>query len=171
MTVEKPMTATAAQKPHQTVDSNMPYADPAESIGYLTRVAFRRFARALEQRTMKHGISSGQWRFLRVLWQEDGISQRELSHRVDMREPTTVVALKALEKKDLVVRERDKADRRKIRVYLTDEAWGLHDRLVPFVNEVNVIAAQGISAEEVATAKRVLVAMTENLAPETQAAS
>ena len=67
------------------------YADPTNSIGYLTRIAFRAFSRALEVRTAPHGVSSGQWRFLRVLWREDGLTQRELSRRVGMREPTTVI--------------------------------------------------------------------------------
>jgi MarR family transcriptional regulator for hemolysin len=57
------------------------YADPSNSIGYLTRIAFRAFSRALETRTAPYGVSSGQWRFLRVLWREDGLTQRELSRR------------------------------------------------------------------------------------------
>ena len=71
-------------------------ADPTNSIGYLTRIAFRSFSRALERRTAPHGVSSGQWRFLRQLWVEDGLTQRELSRRVGMREPTTVTAVNSL---------------------------------------------------------------------------
>ena len=53
------------------------FADPNNSVGYLCRIAFRSFSRAMEMRTQPHGVSSGQWRFLRVLWREDGITQRE----------------------------------------------------------------------------------------------
>ena len=67
------------------------YTDPENSIGYLARVVFRSFSRLLERRTLTHDVSAGQWRFLRQLWREDGITQRELSERVGMREPTTVV--------------------------------------------------------------------------------
>ncbi|MDZ4375825.1 MAG: hypothetical protein U1C74_30960, partial [Phenylobacterium sp.] len=52
------------------------YADPNNSIGYLTRIAFRNFSRALERRTSPHGVTAGQWRFLRVLWREEGLTQR-----------------------------------------------------------------------------------------------
>ena len=38
----------------------------------------------------------GQWYFLRVLWITDGLSQRELSARVGMMEPTTVIALRSM---------------------------------------------------------------------------
>ena len=74
------------------------YTDPENSIGYLARVVFRSFSRLLERGTLTYDVSAGQWRFLRQLWREDGITQRELSERVGMREPTTVVALKGLEK-------------------------------------------------------------------------
>ena len=41
------------------------YDDPANSLGYLTRIAFRAFYRRLERRTLALGVSSGQWPFLR----------------------------------------------------------------------------------------------------------
>src|SRR3546814_12889571 len=67
-------------------------------------------------------VSAGQWRFLRQLWREDGITQRELSERVGMREPTTVVALKGLEKAGLITRTKTTDDRRKTFIHLTPHA-------------------------------------------------
>ena len=49
------------------------------SLGYLVRDANRAFQRLLERRISPHGVTRGQWYFLRVLWEEDGLSQRELS--------------------------------------------------------------------------------------------
>ena len=113
------------------------YADPTNSVGYLSRIAFRAFSRALEVRTSVHGVSAGQWRFLRVLWQEDGLTQRELSRRVGMREPTTVIALKSLERSGFVTRRKSEEDRRKVHVFLTPQAKALHPVLMPMVAEVN----------------------------------
>jgi DNA-binding MarR family transcriptional regulator len=140
------------------------YADPANSIGYLTRIAFRAFSRALEVRTARHGVSSGQWRFLRVLWREDGITQRELSRRVGMREPTTVIALKSLEKSGFVVRRQSLEDRRKIHVHLTKEARALQAVLLPAVAEVNAIALAGLSDQEVSILRTALDRVGRNLA-------
>src|SRR3546814_13516817 len=67
-------------------------------------------------------VSAGQWRFLRQLWREDGITQRELSERVGMREPTTVVALKGLEKAGFTTRKKTAEDRRKTFIHLTPHA-------------------------------------------------
>ena len=145
------------------------YADPNNSIGYLSRIAFRSFSRALERRTLPHGVTAGQWRFLRVLWREDGLTQRELSRRVGMREPTTVTALKSLEKSGFVRRKQSEDDRRKIHVFLTPAAKKLQAVLAPCVAEVNEIALKGLSPDEVATLRRLLQHVGRNLAPEVDA--
>jgi DNA-binding MarR family transcriptional regulator len=139
------------------------YADPTNSIGFLTRIAFRAFSRALEVRTAPHGVSSGQWRFLRVLWREDGITQRELSRRVGMREPTTVIALKSLERSGFVTRQKSAEDRRKAHVFLTPRARALHPVLMPAVAEVNRVALAGLSQAEVAILRKALTQVGRNL--------
>jgi DNA-binding MarR family transcriptional regulator len=144
------------------------YADPNNSIGYLTRIAFRNFSRALERRTIQHGVSAGQWRFLRVLWQAEGLTQRELSRRVGMREPTTVTALKSLERSGFVVRQQSAEDRRKTHVFLTPAARALRDTLAPCVAEVNEIALAGLSEAEVLTLRRLLQHVGRNLAPDVE---
>ena len=146
------------------------FADPGNSLGYLTRIAFRSFSRALEVRTQPYGVSSGQWRFLRVLWQEDGITQRELSRRVGMREPTTVTALKSLEKSQFVRREQSTEDRRRVHVYLTPLAKRLQKKLLPAVAEVNEIATKGFSEKEVAQLRSLLIRVGQNLADERELA-
>ena len=84
---------------HYTIDFSL-----GGSLGYLVRDANRAFQRLLEKRISPHGVTRGQWYFLRVLWEEDGLSQRELSVRVGMMEPTTVIALRSMEKAGLVRR-------------------------------------------------------------------
>lgn len=143
-----------------------PYAEWTNSLGYLMRTAFRSMSRALENRTSDHGVTASQWHFLRVLWMEDGISQRELSQRVRMREPTTVVALKRLEKSDLVHRKQSQDDGRKINVYLTPKAKRLKAKLMPLVEEVNDIATQGLSDIEKTELRRLLHKVNANLASE-----
>ena len=86
---------------------------PAESSGYLVRDAHRAFQRLLEKRIADYAVTRGQWYFLRVLWSEDGLSQRELSARVGTMEPTTVVALRTMEKSGLIRRRRSRDDKRR----------------------------------------------------------
>src|ERR1044072_9464002 len=89
------------RQPESSRNSEFP---PDESSGYLVRDAHRAFQRLLERRIAPHGVTRGQWYFLRVLWNEDGLTQRELSARVGMMEPTTVIALRGMEKSGLIRR-------------------------------------------------------------------
>ena len=136
---------------------------PGQSLGYLVRDTFRAFTRELESRITAEGVSIGQWYFLRALWEEDGLTQRELSRRVGMMEPTTVTAVNAMESKGLVRRERDAVDRRKMKVVLTEHGRSLKRRLLPCAKAVNELAADGLSEDEVATLRRLLDRARQNL--------
>lgn len=144
------------------------YTDPNNSIGYLARVVFRSFSRLLEKRTLEHDVSAGQWRFLRQLWRKDGMTQRELSENVGMREPTTVIALKGLEAAGLVHREKSQVDRRKVHVFLTDRAKALESTLAPSNAEVHDMATRGMSDDEVLILLSLLRRVLANLADDVQ---
>jgi DNA-binding MarR family transcriptional regulator len=133
------------------------------SLGYLVRDANRAFQRLLERRITPHGVTRGQWYFLRVLWEEDGLSQRELSARVGMMEPTTVIALRGMEKAGLIRRSRSRDDRRITRVHLTAKAKRLRSRLLRISQGVNEQGAEGIDAAALDQFRRVVVRMTQNL--------
>ena len=137
--------------------------EPKNSVGYLLRFAFRYYSRALEQRTLPFGVSSGQWRFLRILWTEDGLTQIELSRRVGMREPTTVAAVNGLEKAGLVKRRKSSSDRRKIHIHLTSRGKRLKFKLLPFVAEVNALGLKGLSPQQVANLRQALLKIMTNL--------
>jgi DNA-binding MarR family transcriptional regulator len=134
-----------------------------ESDGYLVRDAHRAFQRLLEKRIAPHGVTRGQWYFLRVLWTKDGLSQRELSARVGMMEPTTVIALRGMEKAGLVRRVRNKADRRVTHVWLTSKAKRMHDGLLAIAHGINAQADAGIPPSDIVVFRRVIAQMTKNL--------
>lgn len=143
------------------------YTNPENSLGYLSRIVFRSFSRLLERGTLTHDVSAGQWRFLRQLWREDGITQRELSERVGMREPTTVVALKGLEKAGFITRKKTEDDRRKTFIFLTPHAKRLELILAPMNAEVHEVATRGMTDEEVETLQALMRRVIANLADET----
>ena len=107
------------------------------------RDAHRAFQRLLERRIAPHGVTRGQWYFLRVLWTEDGLSQRELSARVGMMEPTTVIALRSMEKAGLIRRVRSTDDRRVTHVWLTAKAKRMRDGLLQLARGINAQADEG----------------------------
>ncbi|MGH7124553.1 MAG: MarR family winged helix-turn-helix transcriptional regulator [Stellaceae bacterium] len=136
---------------------------PSRSVGYLVRQTHRAFTRALQARIAPHGVSIGMWFFLRALWQEDGISQRELSQRVGMMEPTTASALTNMERKSLVRRVRNRSDRRVVNVFLTERGRALRRELLPLAAEVNDVALRGLAIGEVAHLRALLAKLQARL--------
>jgi DNA-binding MarR family transcriptional regulator len=136
---------------------------PRLSSGYLVRDAHRAFQRLLERRIASYGVTRGQWYFLRVLWITDGLSQRELSARVGMMEPTTVVALRSMERAALIQRVRGHDDRRKVRVFLTAKAKRLRNELLIVAKSITDQAEEGVAARELDVFRRVITRMTANL--------
>jgi DNA-binding MarR family transcriptional regulator len=137
--------------------------DSETSVGYLLRDTYRAFTKVLQSRIAAHGVTIGQWYFLRVLWDEDGLTQRELSQRVGMMEPTTVTALNGMEKRGYVKRVRNTDDKRKVNIYLTDRGRALRNTLLPHAIDVNIRAVAGVSPDDVETLRRTLNAMKFNL--------
>lgn len=120
----------------------------ATSVGYQLRMAHRASQRYLQERIEPHGVTLGMWYFLRVLWQEDGLTQRELSRRIGTMEPTTLSAIASMEKNGLVLRERNVADRRKLHVWLTPKGRALKAQLLPLAVGVVEKATEGFSPED-----------------------
>src|SRR5215470_17532475 len=128
---------------------------PDESSGYLVRDAHRAFQRLLERRIAAYGVTRGQWYFLRALWTEDGLTQRELSARVGMMEPTTVIALRGMEKSGLIRRARSADDKRRSQVWLTAKAQRLRNELLALARGITEQAEEGIGRGDLALFRRV----------------
>jgi len=137
---------------------------PDERLAHLVRMAARGFNRALQIRLARHDVSFGHWVFLRILWEHDGLTQRDLSQRAGLTEPTAFSALTAMQKLGFVTREPDPHSRRTVRVRLTARGRELRNVLVPLAEEVNQHALFGIPPADVAAARRVLLAAIANLA-------
>jgi MarR family transcriptional regulator, organic hydroperoxide resistance regulator len=97
------------------------------------------------------------------LWITDGLSQRELSARVGMMEPTTVIALRSMERAGLIQRVRGHDDRRKVRVFLTAKAKRLRNELLGVAKSITDQAEDGVAARELSVFRRVITRMTANL--------
>lgn len=139
---------------------------PDDRMAHLVKDAMRAFDRSLQMRLATHGVPLGHWTFLRVLWETDGLTQRELSREAGVMEPTTFAALKAMAHRGYIVRRRLKGNRRKIHVFLTPKGRALEGKLVPLAVEVNRRAVAGVRPTEVAATRRTLRAVLENLARE-----
>jgi DNA-binding MarR family transcriptional regulator len=153
-----------ADHPTQDILRHWREAVPNDRLAHLVKDATRALVRALQVRLVAHGVSFGHWTFLRILWEHDGLTQRELSTQAGVMEPTTFSALKAMEQLGYIERRQLAENRKNVYVFLTERGRALKETLVPLAEEVNQVAVAGVAADEVARTRKVLLAVIENLA-------
>lgn len=132
------------------------------SIGFLVGVTNRKLTRLLEKQVAQFGISSGTFFYLRVLWQENGISQGDLAKRVNTSQPTTNAALRKLQEAGLVALEGDPADGRRWTVNLTEKGRALEETLLPMMAEINKTLMQGLTRDQISELRRMLLLLQAN---------
>jgi|SRR6185312_14639036 len=145
-------------------------AVPNDRLAHLIKDATRALVRALQMRLAKHGVSFGHWAFLRILWEGDGLTQRELSEQAGVMEPTTYSALKAMERLGYIRRSQRGGDRKRNYIFLTAKGEALRSRLVPLAEDVNRIAIKGVPAASVGATRDALLAIIENMAQDERSA-
>jgi DNA-binding MarR family transcriptional regulator len=139
-------------------------AVPNDRLAHLVRDAGRAYTRALQIRLAQHDVPFGHWTFLRILWESDGLTQRELSERAGVMEPTTFAAMKTMESLGYIERRQLPDNKKNMYVHLTPAGRALKKKLIPLAEETNQVSTQGISAADVQTTRRVLLAILQNLA-------
>ena len=144
-------------------------AVPDDRFAHLVKDATRSFQRALQVRLVEYEVPFGHWTFLRVLWEVDGLTQKQLSDEVGVMEPTTYTVVRAMEMRGWIARQQMATNKKNVHIFLTDAGRSLKAKLVPMAEEVNRIGAAGLSADDVATARSVLLAIITNLADDISA--
>ena len=141
-------------------------AVPNDRMAHLVKDATRALLRALQVRLAAHNVQLGHWTFLRILWEKDGLTKRELSVEAGVMEPTTFSAVKAMEASGLIERRQLAGNRKNVHVFLTDKGRSLEALLVPLAEQVNAVSMKGMSPRTIATVRKALLGMIENLATE-----
>jgi MarR family transcriptional regulator, organic hydroperoxide resistance regulator len=138
----------------------------SDRLAHLTKEAWRSFTRALQPRLARHGVSFGHWTFLRILWRQDGLTQRELSDEAGVMEPSTFSALQAMEKLGYITRRRLGENRKNMYVHLTPKGRALRAKLEPLARQVNGLAVRGVPRHQVEATRATLLAIISNLESE-----
>lgn len=139
---------------------------PNDRMAHLIKDVERAQRRALTERLSKHGISFGHWAFLRILWNRDGITQKELSDLAGVMTPTTFGAVQAMEQMGLIERRYLPGNRRNRHVFLTRKGQDLKETLIPCAEDVNSLSLKGITDDERLVLRRLLLTVLKNLAEE-----
>jgi MarR family transcriptional regulator, organic hydroperoxide resistance regulator len=118
-------------------------------LGKRLRLAHMAFSRGLRLELAKEDVSFGQFVHLERLWEQDGLTQKELSKRVGVEMASSTAILAELEARGFVRRERNEQDRRAINVFLTPAGTALKPRLLACAARVNGRARAALPADAV----------------------
>lgn len=134
-----------------------------QSFGYQIRYAYRAFVKALADELAPYRVTTGQWSALRVLWQEDGLSQVELAQRMMVEKASLTSVLKAMADAGWITRTRNTADRRKQNIFLTESGRGLRTKILPLIGRINKRATRRLSPAEIHQLHTLLAKLMINL--------
>ncbi|MGW1979461.1 MarR family winged helix-turn-helix transcriptional regulator [Streptomyces sp. NPDC001889] len=109
------------------------------------------------------GLYAGQDVFLSKLWEEDGLTQSQLTDRLQVEPPTVSKMLNRMERSGLLQRRRDDRDGRVSRVYLTDRGRAAQEAVEGYWRELDALMGAGTSAAEREGLHRVVERMRANL--------
>ena len=108
-------------------------------------------------------FNGAQGSLLYILWQEDGIPIRELSRRSGMAVTSLTGMLDRMEAAGLIYRDRGDKDRRKILIFLTDNARSLEKDYNEVTEEIENIYYKGFSEEEIDQCEKYLQRIFHNV--------
>lgn len=127
-----------------------------ESAAFLLWDVSLRMRRIFEKRILRQGLNLGHWRFLRELWEQDGLTQAQLAERARMRGPSALMAVRGLEEQGLVHRVPNKSDLRKINVFLTKSGREMYRRVEPELKFIHDTVFGGLPSDQIEALKMIL---------------
>ena len=116
-------------------------------IGRIKQVNTRLLNKFLAQKNIT-AFNGKQGRILHVLWENDGISNRELSKKSGLAMSSLTTMLERMEEKKLLIRKFCPTDKRKSLIFLTDYAKSLKSEYDEISDKMTEISFEGISNEE-----------------------
>jgi len=134
-----------------------------ESLDFLIRDTRRVLLKSIEARLAHDGVPLGAWFPLRILYEEDGITQRELSRKLGYLDAAAGSIVEVMEKLKLVRRQRNETDRRKINVFLTPLGKRMGKKTIEHMYAINERIALGFSKRDEKTLRTLLRRAHDNL--------
>ncbi|ACJ28616.1 Transcriptional regulator, MarR family [Shewanella piezotolerans WP3] len=119
-----------------------------ESLSYLVSHLNVDLQNALDQRLKRYDLDIKLWPVLFSLWQEEGVTQTELSKRCDVANYTMTRLLDQLQQQQLITRQQDLDNRRAFNIYLTNNGKALEQDLIREAERVNEMFLENLTVEE-----------------------
>jgi len=130
--------------------------DIGRSVGFLLAKAYQRGCAVFKEEFDRYDVTPQQFGLLGFLWQEDGITQAELSARSQIDRTTVGGLVDRLEKEGLLTRESHPEDRRAHLICLTERGRSVQGEMSALAFAVQERWLSKLSAEEIETLRELL---------------
>ncbi|MCI0335177.1 MAG: MarR family transcriptional regulator [Planctomycetes bacterium] len=134
-----------------------------QSIGYWLTITTQTYHRAVSDELVPHGITYRQSMVLGWLALEGELSQTELAAKMMVEPPTLVGILDRMERDGWISRHNCPSDRRKNLIRANPAAEPVWDKIVECAMRVRARATDGLSERQLATLKKLLRRVGQNL--------
>ena len=122
--------------------------DKTASAGFLANHMARLFATGLQRRVAPLGLAPAQFMVLLELWQDDGLTQRDLVERLDVEQATMANTLARMDRDGLITRRPSETDRRARVVEITPKARAMREAAIASAKAQNEAALAGLTGAE-----------------------
>lgn len=120
----------------------------SESLGYLVSHLNVSLQNELNERLRRYDLDIKVWPVLFTLWQEEGLTQTELSKRCDVASYTMTRLLDQMQAQGLITRHQEADNRRAFKILLTDNAKAMEQDVVREAERINDKYLKELSDEE-----------------------
>lgn len=139
-------------------------AVPDVSFAYCLHDVTCLFRKHFDRRALRFDLTRSQWRALKAIRREEGISQRGLAERLELDAIAIGRVIDRLQQAGFIERRADPADRRRWRLHLTPKAHAVTDDMELLARDLRAESLHGVDAADFDAFLRVLERIQANLA-------
>lgn len=130
--------------------------DIENSIGFLLAKAYQRAWAIMKEEIEPYDLTPPQFALLSFLWQQDGLTQVELSEKGQIDRSTVGGLIDRLERSGLLERRQHPQDRRAYLIYLTEQGKAMENTLSACAERSLKRITTGLSDDEITEFRRML---------------
>lgn len=134
-----------------------------KAIGSATVRVSKKITRTVNHYLRPYHITTEQWSVLRTLYEQNKVTQKELSIRTDKDQATLTKILDLLEKQELIKRVSNPDDRRSFLIEITSRGTELVQNLASYIEDVFSKIVVGIEKDQLKIYQDVLISLEKNL--------
>lgn len=134
-----------------------------DSFGWLINVLASQATKELDHELKPYNLTAALWPTMMCLWEQEGITQRDIAAKAKVENSTTTRTLDKLEKLGMVERKPDPNSRRSYHIYLTQKGRAMKPDLEQIPLQVNKKLLGNLSVEEQQILLPLLAKMVEKI--------